>query len=104
MTTGELDRLRVIQAVAGRQLKPGCAAERLRLSVRQIQRLVLRYRADGAAGLTSRKRGRPGNRRLDVELARRALTIIRDRYADFGLTLAAEKLRNATASGWQRKR
>ena len=88
----ELDRLKVIEAVVETGLKPGRAAERLGLSVRQIERLVIRYRESGAAGLTSRKRGRPGNRRLDIGLARRALTIIRDRYADFGPTLAAEKL------------
>lgn len=88
----ELDRLKVIQAVVDLGLKPGRAAERLGLTVRQIERLVIRYRESGAAGLTSRKRGRPGNRRLDEELARRALTIIRERYADFGPTLAAEKL------------
>ncbi len=88
----ELDRLKVIQAVVDLGLRPGRAAERLGLTVRQIERLVIRYRESGAAGLTSRKRGRPGNRRLDEELARRALTIIRERYADFGPTLAAEKL------------
>jgi transposase len=88
----ELDRLKVIQAVVDMGLKPGRAAERLGLTVRQVQRLVDRYRASGAAGLASRKRGRPGNRRLDADLARRALTIIRDRYADFGPTLACEKL------------
>ncbi|QRR07004.1 ISNCY family transposase [Burkholderia sp. MS455] len=88
----ELDRLKVIQAVVDLGLKPGRAAERLGLTVRQIERLVIRYRESGAAGLTSRKRGRPGNRRLDEELARRALTIIRERYADFGPTLACEKL------------
>ncbi|MGP8473898.1 helix-turn-helix domain-containing protein [Burkholderia sp. PR2] len=84
----ELDRLKVIQAVVDLGLRPGRAAERLGLTVRQIERLVIRYRESGAAGLTSRKRGRPGNRRLDEELARRALTIIRERYADFGPTLA----------------
>ncbi len=88
----ELDRLKVIQAVVDSGLKPGRAAERLGLTVRQIERLVIRYRESGAVGLTSRKRGRPGNRRLDEELARRALTIIRERYADFGPTLACEKL------------
>ncbi len=89
----ELDRLKVIQAVADLGLKPGRAAERLGLTVRQIERLVIRYRESGAVGLTSRKRGGPGNRRLGAELAQRALTIIRDRYADFGPTLACEKLR-----------
>ncbi|POR45063.1 transposase [Paraburkholderia eburnea] len=88
----ELDRLKVIQAVVDSGLKPGRAAERLGLSVRQIERLVIRYRESGAAGLTSRKRGRTGNRRLDAELAQRVLTIIRDRYTDFGPTLACEKL------------
>ncbi|KWH42435.1 ISNCY family transposase [Burkholderia cepacia] len=88
----ELDRLKVIQAVVDLDLKPGRAAERLGLTVRQIERLVIRYRESGAAGLASRKRGGPGNRRLDAQLAQRALTIIRDRYADFGPTLACEKL------------
>ena len=89
----ELDRLKVIQAVVELGLKPGRAAERLGLTVRQVQRLVTRYRESGAAGLASHKRGRPGNRKLDEGLALRALTIIRERYADFGPTLACEKLR-----------
>src|SRR6266436_5421080 len=89
----ELDRLKVIQAIVEMGLKPGRAAERLGLSVRQVERLVTRYRESGAAGLVSHKRGNPGNRKLDEGLAVRALTIIRERYADFGPTLACEKLR-----------
>ncbi|MDG0027911.1 ISNCY family transposase [Trinickia sp. Y13] len=88
----ELDRLKVVQAVAETGLKPGRAAERLGLTVRQVERLVTRYRELGAAGLASRKRGRRGNRRLDENTACRALSIIRERYADFGPTLACEKL------------
>jgi hypothetical protein len=41
----ELDRLKVIQAVVETGLKPGRAAERLGLTVRQVERLVIRYRA-----------------------------------------------------------
>ena len=88
----ELDRLKVVQAVVEMGLKPGRAAERVGLTVRQIERLVTRYRELGAAGLASRKRGRQGNRRLDEDVARRTLAIIQDRYADFGPTLACEKL------------
>lgn len=51
MSMRELDRFKVIQAVAEVRLKPGRAAERLGLSVRQVERLVLRYRAAGVAGL-----------------------------------------------------
>ena len=93
MSMRELDRLKVIQAVAEARLKPGRAAERLGLSVRQIERLVLRYRAAGVAGLVSGKRGRPGNHQLPGGKAQRALALIRERYADFGPTLACEKLR-----------
>jgi transposase len=86
----ELDRLKMVQAIVEMGLKPGRAAERLGLSVRQVERLVIRYRASGAAGLCSGRRDRPGNRKLDEGLAVRALTIIRERYADFGPTLACE--------------
>jgi transposase len=93
MTMRELDRFKVIQDVTDGRLKPWRAAERLGLTTRQIRRLVTRYRESGAAGLVSRKRGMPGNRRLDDDLAQRALAIVRERYADFGPTLACEKLR-----------
>ncbi|WP_321918067.1 MULTISPECIES: ISNCY family transposase [unclassified Paraburkholderia] len=92
LTMRELDRLKVIQAVAETGLKPGRAAERLGLSVRQVERLVIRYREHGPAGVASGRRGRPGNRKLDEGLALRALALIRERYADFGPTLACEKL------------
>jgi hypothetical protein len=92
MTMRELDRLKVIQDVADGTLRPWRAAERLGLTTRQIRRLTTRFREAGVAGMVSRKRGVPGNRRLDDELAQRALAIVRERYADFGPTLACEKL------------
>src|SRR5271163_3982473 len=51
------------------------------------------YRTDGPTGLISRRRGCPSNRRKPAELRSEALAIIRERYWDFGPTLAAEKLR-----------
>ncbi|MGF6546677.1 transposase [Paraburkholderia youngii] len=93
MTMHEIDRLKVIQAVRESRLKPGQAAERLGLSVRQVERLVLRYDAAGVAGLVSGKRGRAGNHQLPAGKAQRALALVRERYADFGPTPAREKLR-----------
>jgi transposase len=92
MTMREVDRFKVIQAVTEARLKPGQAAERLGLCVRQVKRLVQRYEAAGVAGLVSGKRGRPGNHQLPAGKAQRALALIRERYADFGPTLACEKL------------
>jgi transposase len=88
----DLDRLKTIQAVIDRDLKPGMAAQRLGMSVRQIERLVIRYRADGPVGLISRHRHRTGNRALKAPVAERIIGILREQYSDFGPTLAAEKL------------
>jgi transposase len=88
----ELDRVKIIEAVLGRRMKPGQAAKRLQLTTRQIERLVKRYRTEGPAGLVSRRRGRPSNRELPADLHARVLALIRERYADFGPTLACEKL------------
>ena len=92
MSMREIDRLKTVQAVADGGLKPMIAAARLGLTTRQVRRLVLRVRAEGARGLVSRKRGRTGNHQLQPQLANAALAIIQDRYADFGPTLACEKL------------
>jgi len=89
----DLDRLKTIQAVIDRELKPGRAAERLSLTVRQIERLVIRYRAEGPVGLISRHRNRTGNRALKRAVSQKILDILREHYPDFGPTLAAEKLR-----------
>lgn len=92
MTMRELDRFKVIQDVVDGKLQPWRAADRLGLTTRQIRRLAARFRERGPAGLVSGHRTKPGNRRLGGDLAARALTIIRDRYSDFGPTLACEKL------------
>jgi hypothetical protein len=82
VTMRELDRLKAIQAVVAGDLRPGRAAERLGLTVRQIERLVLRYRAEGPIGLISKHPNRPGNRGLEAALAGHVLGILREHYAD----------------------
>ena len=93
MSVRELDRLKNIQAVIDGLLKPGLAAERLSLTDRQVRRLVNRARDEGLPGIVSRRRGQPGNHRLPTDLTKMALDLIRNRYHDFGPTLACEKLR-----------
>ena len=88
----DLERLKTIHAVIDQELRPGRAAERLGLSVRQIERLLLRYRAEGPVDLISRHRNRTGNRALKSTVAEQIVEILRTQYPDFGPTLAAEKL------------
>jgi len=89
----ELERIKIIAAVAEHRLKVVQAAERLDLCERQVSRLVRRYETNGPAGLVSGRRGQPSNRELPIDLRARAMALVRERYADFGPTLACEKLR-----------
>jgi hypothetical protein len=89
----DLDRLKCIQAVVDGDLKLVRAAERLGLTTRQVRRLARRYAAAGPVGLISKRFNRPSNNRLDEALADRVLKILKSTYADFGPTLANEKLR-----------
>ncbi len=92
MSMREADRLKVVQAVMDRMLRVDTAAERIDVTPRQLERLLIRYREEGPAGLTSRKRGKPSNHQLPAGLAEHAMELVRDRYSDFGPTLAREKL------------
>jgi hypothetical protein len=50
------------------------------------------YRKKGAQGIVSGRRGKPSNNRLDVLMVQQALDLIKEKYEDFGPTLAHEKL------------
>jgi hypothetical protein len=92
MSTKEVDRLDVIRRVLERALTRVKAAALLGITPRKVRRLCRSYTAQGAAGLVSKRRGKPSNRQLPEDLRARVLDLIRDRYADFGPTLAREKL------------
>jgi len=93
MTMRDLDRLKCIQGLIDGQLKQHAVATRLGLTTRQVRRLVRQYEQQGPVGLISKLRNRPSNRRLKSAVAEHAFGILRSEYADFGPTLAAEKLR-----------
>ncbi|MCJ7804716.1 ISNCY family transposase [Patescibacteria group bacterium] len=92
MSKKELNRLPVIESVIQRKLTQIEAANRLGLSDRQIRRIAINFSKLGPAGLIHHLRGRPSNHRLPSELKDRAVNLIREKYFDFGPTLAAEKL------------
>ncbi|TCQ76681.1 Homeodomain-like domain-containing protein [Raoultella ornithinolytica] len=91
-TVKEINRLKILQDVIDRNLRPGQAADMLCITPRHCSRLLKRYRQSGPLGMNNKSRGRPGNRLLPTSLTNHALNIIRERYSDFGPTLAHEKL------------
>jgi len=92
MRQKEVKRLQIIQKVLGRQINQQKAAEVLRLTDRQIRRIVKRIREEGEKGIVHRLRGREGNRRIDSKVKDRVVGIYRKVYEGFGPRLASEKL------------
>ncbi len=97
MSEKEADRVSVLEQVRSGHLTQAAAAAQLALSTRQLRRLQRRYADQGAAGLAHRLRGQDSNRRLPPELLEHAQALLRAHYADFGPTLAAEKLQERHA-------
>ena len=92
MSVSERDRAHVVRQVLEHRLSQREASERLGISVRQVKRLLRAWRRQGDAGLVSRQRGRASHNRLPETLRTQVMALLRDKYPDFGPTLAAEKL------------
>jgi transposase len=93
LSGAERERLDVLRRLMRGELRQARAAELLGVGVRQVKRLVRGYRCEGEASVVSRRRGRPSNNRLDSASLATIEATLRMRYADFGATLASEKLR-----------
>ncbi|MDR7127658.1 ISNCY family transposase [Pseudotabrizicola sp. 4114] len=92
MSEREVHRIEVLSAVVAGRMSTSEAASVLCLSDRQVQRLLITFREDGAIALRHKARGRPSNNRTTEGLRDLAMALVREHYADFGPTLAAEKL------------
>jgi len=92
MSKQEFSRLEVLLRVQSGGLGVTDACVLIGLKRRQVFRLLRGLKQDGAASLLSKHRGRPSNHRLPAEVRTLALSIVRERYSDFGPSLAAEKL------------
>jgi hypothetical protein len=92
MSKQEFVRLEVLLGVQSGRLRVADACALIGLRRRQVFRLLRGVKQNGAASLLSRHRGKPSNRRLPAEVRTLALSLVRDRYPDFGPTMAAEKL------------
>jgi hypothetical protein len=92
MSRTELSRLRVMIDLADGRTRVEYAAALMGLQRRQVYRLLDAFRAHGPDALISKRRGKPSNRAHGAAFRQSCLAIVRERYEDFGPTLAAEKL------------
>ncbi len=92
MSRKELSRVEIMERMKAKKMTQKKGAESLGISVRQLRRIWKNYQEKGAAGLVSKRRGKPSNNRLPSETRQRAIDLLHSLYADFGPTFAHEKL------------
>jgi transposase len=92
MSIEERERSHLVCPTQEKHLSQRQASKRLGIGVRQFKRLVRSWKQQGDAGLVSRQRDRASNNRLAPSERERIAELLRDKYPDFGATLAAEKL------------
>lgn len=88
----ETERIAIMDNLVAKRIKQKHASLQLGISVRQVQRMVKRYKRTGILGLIHQSRGRVGNRAMKQEKKNNIVLLIKQQYSDFGPTLTAEKL------------
>lgn len=88
----EIRRLYVMQQIADKQLTGPQAAELLGLSLRQIRRLIAKFREQGAPGLVHGNRGKAPNNRIDEAQRARIWELAEERYKDYNDSHFTEEL------------
>lgn len=92
MTLKEADRLAIMKQLDDKKISLRKASEELGISYRQQIRIWQNYQREGLEGLISKRVGKPGNHHLSNELIQKVLSLIKEKYLDYGPTLAKEKL------------
>ena len=92
MSVEELKRLNIIHKLQEKKISQQKASELLELCVRQVRRVLNRVIEEGDTGVIHKSRGKESNRKLLDSLKRRVLILYKNKYPDFGPTLANEKL------------
>lgn len=92
LTKKELGRVQVLEQLKAKTIKQRQAAQQLNVSVRQVKRLLCAFRRRGVKAVVSKRRGHPSAHQLPKGVKVQALQLLHRHYADFGPTLAHEKL------------
>lgn len=92
MSLPEVKKYDIIKKALNQELNGSQAAGLLNLTTRHIRRLKKKVDQNGIKGLIHGGRGKPGNRRLPDKERKIIAGLIKQKYPDFGPTLATEKL------------
>lgn len=93
MSKQNLDRFDIIKRLLRKEVNGSEAARLLDLSIRHVRRLKAGVRAHGVKALVHALTGTVSNHRMPEKERERIISLVKTKYADFGPTFAAEKLR-----------
>lgn len=92
-TMKDVDRLRILQDVIDRKLRPSQAAEHIGITRVHLSRLLRRYRQSGPLGMSNQQRGKPGNRKTPAHIYEQVVKFLSQKvYSGFGPTFAGEQI------------
>ena len=89
-TEREMERIVVTKRILGKTISQEEASNLLGVCSRQVRRIVKRYKEEGELGI---KRGIVERQGKYGGIKEKILKLVRDKYEDFGPTLASEKLK-----------
>lgn len=92
MSMKETERIAIMDNLIAKRIKQKHASRQLGISVRQVQRIVKRYKRGGIAALAHRSRGRVGNRAFGQDKKDSIIALVKKNYPDFGPTFTSENL------------
>ena len=92
MSQKEADRIGVVNSIESNDLTIEEAARFLKISARQVYRILQRVKLEGTKGIIHKLRGRKSNRGYPEELREKIIVIYRKDYWDYGPTLFSEML------------
>ncbi len=92
MSRKEAKTLHIIHQTLDKKITQVEAAGIIGLSDRQIRRLLKRVRSEGDDGICHRSRGKASNRCIPKKIKEKTLRLFTEKYKDFNLVHATEKL------------
>ncbi|MCB0728422.1 MAG: transposase [Ignavibacteriae bacterium] len=92
MSQKEADRLSLINQVISKKITAKELSVLLKLSERQVYRLLYRVREEGSKGIIHKLRGKKSNRGYSEDLKKEVLRIYKTQYNDYVPTLFSDQL------------
>ena len=93
MTEKEMKKLNTIKKILGGECTKKEAIEKLGITARQIDRLILKYKNDGEAGFIHKNRGRKSKKKISESIKEEIVNLYITEYFDYNFTHFYEEIR-----------